>query len=413
MFASLRVPNYRRYASGQVVSLIGTWMQRVAQDWLVLDLSGGSAVALGVVTALQFAPTLLLTLWGGVLADRVDKRRALVVLQTAMGLCALLLGTAVVSGVVQLWHVFVLAALLGCFSALDIPMRQAFVSELVGADHLPNAVALNSVTFNLARIAGPSVAGVLITLVGTGWVFLLNAVSFAAVVAALLAMDEAELLRSPPAPRERGQLRAGLQYVRRRPEIIAVLVILTLVSTFSLNFYVTLPVLVRNVFERGASEYGVLTSLVAVGSVTGAMFAARRTGRPRLRLVAGSALMFGALTAVTGLMPSYQTAGVAVVLLGFAALTFTTAANASVQLGVEPSMRGRVMGLYMLLFLGSTPIGAPLLGLLAEHWGGRSPLVLGGAVTVLSVLVVVLVLAKQANRERNRQRPTVLSEQKG
>jgi MFS family permease len=405
VFASLRVPNYRLFAGGQAVSLIGTWMQRVAQDWLVLDLSGGSAVALGIAAALQFSPILLLSLWGGVLADRVDKRRLLVVLQAAMGMCALLLGVAVVAGTVQLWHVYLLCALLGCFSALDVPVRQSFVPELVGPAQVANAVALNSLTFNLARIVGPSVAGLLIVAVGTGWVFLINAASFLGVVAGLVLMQPASLHRSAPVAREPGQLRAGLRYVRGRPELVAVLALVFLVSTFGINFYLTLAVLARNVFGRGPEAYGLLTALLAVGSVIGSVFAARRVGRPRLRLVVGSALVFGVLVVVTGLMPTLTLTGMVLVPLGLAALTFTTAANAAVQLSVDPSMRGRVMGLYILLFLGGTPVGAPLLGILAEQLGGRAPLVLGGLVTVASVVVVGLVLARRAGAPPPWRRP--------
>ncbi|MCX6462131.1 MAG: MFS transporter [Pseudonocardiales bacterium] len=400
-FASLAVPNYRLFAGGQIVSLAGTWMQRVAQDWLVLDLSGGSASALGVAAALQFSPTLVLSLWGGVLADRLDKRRALMVLQGAMGLCALVLGVAVVSGVVALWHVYVLCLLLGCFSALDVPVRQSFVSELVGPDQLGNAVALNSLTFNLARIVGPSVAGVMIGLTGTGWVFLVNAVSFAAVITGLALMDPARLFRGDPVSRAPGQLREGLRYVRGRPDLVAVLTLVFLVSTFGINFFLTLPLLTRNVFGLGADAYGLLTTLLAVGSVGGAVLAARRSRRPRLRLVVGAALAFGVLVVVAGAVPGYLAACVVMVPLGLAALTFTTAANSLVQMSVEPALRGRVMGLYILLFLGGTPVGAPLLGLLAEVYGGRAPLLLGGAVTLLSVLVVAAVLARRAGGARS------------
>jgi len=403
-FASLLVPNYRLFAGGQVVSLVGTWMQRVAQDWLVLDLSGGSASALGLAAALQFSPTLLFSLWGGVLADRLDKRRMLVALQVAMGMCALVLGLAVVTGAVALWHVYVLCALLGCFSAVDVPVRQAFVPELVGVGQVGNAVALNSLTFNVARIVGPSVAGLLIVAVGTGWVFLINAVSFVAVVAGLLRMDAARLVRDAPVPRAPGQLRAGLRYVRGRPDLMAVLTLVFCVSTFGLNFYLTLPLLTRNVFGLGAEAYGLLTTLLATGSVVGAVLAARRSRRPRLRFVTASALAFGLLVVAVGLMPTYALTGAVLVVAGFVALTFTTAANSVVQLSVDPAMRGRVMGLYILLFLGGTPVGAPLLGLLAERFGGRAPLVLGGTVTALSVLVLGLVLARRNHTSRRRQR---------
>lgn len=399
LFASLAVPNYRLFAAGQAVSLAGTWMQRVAQDWLVLDLSGGSPTALGLAAALQFSPTLLLSLWGGVLADRVDKRRMLLALQVGMGLCALVLGLAVVAGVVALWQVYVLCVLLGSLSALDVPVRQAFVGELVGPDRLGNAVALNSLNFNLARIVGPSLAGVLVAAIGTGWVFLINAASFGAVVAGLALMDPSRLVRGTPVARAAGQLRAGLRYVRARPDLVAVLALVFLVSTFGINFYLTVALLARTVFARGPEVYGLLTALLAAGSVLGSVVAARRVTRPRLRTVTLTALAFGALVTLAGLMPTVALTGLSLVPVGLAALLFTTAANSFVQLSVDTEMRGRVMGLYILLFLGGTPLGAPLLGVLAEQFGGRSPMVLGGVVTVLSVLAVVVpVRARIARR---------------
>ena len=398
MFVSLRVPNYRLFAAGQIVSNVGTWMQRIAQDWLVLDLTGGSATALGIAAALQFAPTLVLSLWGGVLADRVDKRLVLIGIQAAMGLCALALGTIVLTGVVELWHVYLLCLLLGCFSALDVPMRQSFVSEMVGPGQVVNAVALNSLVFNLARIVGPAVAGVLIVAVGTGWVFLINAVSFVAVIAGLLLMRPERLYRSERVQRAPHQLRDGLAYVRARPDLVAIMVLVFLVSTFGINFFMTLALLARNVFGRDAQGYGLLTTLLAVGSVLGATLAARRREKPRLRVVAGSGLAFGVLLVVAGSMPTYLAAGIALVPVGFATLIFTTAANTSVQLSVDPTMRGRVMGLYMLLLLGGTPVGGPVLGVVAEHFGGRSPLIVGGVVTVLSVLAVSVVLRRRVDR---------------
>ncbi|MDT7598231.1 MAG: hypothetical protein QOK26_308 [Pseudonocardiales bacterium] len=403
MFASLRVRNYRFYAGGQVVSLVGTWMQRIAQDWLVLDLSHNSPVALGVASALQFTPTLLFSLWGGVLADRYDKRRMLLMTQSGMGLCALVLGLLDVGNLAQLWHVYLLCLLLGVFSSIDVPARQAFASELVGPGQVGNAVALNSMTFNTARIVGPSVAGLLITAIGTGWVFLLNAASFVAVLGGMLAMDPKRLFRSPRVPRARGQLVEGLRYVAGRPVLIGVLALVFVVSTLGINFYLTLPLLARNVFHGDAASYGMLTTVLAVGSLIGASFAARRVGRPRLRLVVGAALVFGVLETVAGLMPTLVSTAVVLVPTGLASLVFTTAANSSVQLSIEPSMRGRVMGLYMLVLLGGTPLGAPLLGLLGEKWGGRAPTVVGGAASVLAVVVVVLVL-RRTLRRRDRVR---------
>jgi MFS family permease len=400
MFGSLREYNYRLYAGGQVVSLIGTWMQRVAQDWLVLELSHGSPVALGVAAALQFGPTLLISLYAGVLADRFDKRRVLTAVQVAMGLCALALGLLDISGVVRLWQVFVLCLLLGTFSAFDAPIRQAFVIEMVGRDHVTNAVALNAMTFNLARIVGPAIAGVAINLVGTGWVFLVNAVSFVGVVAGLMLMKPGLLRRTAPVPRRRGQLREGLRYVRGRPDLMVLLTLVFCVGTFGMTFYTSLAVVARNVFGRGADAYGLLSTLLAVGTLGGSVWAARRSaGRGesrarRMRLLFGSAVVFSALEIVTGLMPTYLTLGLLLIPTGAALLTVTTTANTSVQLSVLPEMRGRVMGLYMLLFLGGTPLGGPALGWIAELWGGRAPLVVGGLISLVSALACAVLLVR-------------------
>ena len=394
IFTSLRVRNYRYYAGGQVVSLIGTWMQRIAQDWLVLDLSHSSPVALGVASGLQFAPAIGLSLWGGVLADRYDKRRMLMLTQSGMGLCALALGLLDLTDLARLWHVYLLCLLLGGFSAIDMPVRQAFASELVGPDQVTNAVGLNSMTFNTARIVGPSVAGLLIAGVGTAWVFLINAGSFVAVLIGMAAMDPAGLFRATRLPRAPGQLREGLRYVRGQPVLICVLALVGVVATVGLNFYLTLPLLARTVFHGGPQVYGMLTAVLAVGSLLGAGVAARRTERPRLRVVFGAALAFGVLETVVGVMPTVTTTAIMLLPTGLAALLFTTAANASVQLSVPPELRGRVMGLYMLVFLGGTPVGAPLLGWLGQVYGGRAPTLVGGAVSVLAVLVLVVALRR-------------------
>ncbi len=396
MFASLRVRNYRLFASGQVVSLIGTWMQRVAQDWLVLELSGGSPVALGVAAALQFAPTLLLSLWAGGLADRYDKRRMLVVLQCGLGVCALVLGLLDVAGLVTLAQVYVLCAVLGVFSAVDTPVRQSFAGEIVGPETLTNAVALNSMTFNTARIVGPAIAGVLIAAVGTGWVFLANAVTFVAVLTGLVMMRPAEMSPYARAAREPGALRAGVREVRRHPDVVLLLVLVGLVSTLGINFFMTLAIVARNVFGRGAESYGLLTSALAVGCLLGAVLAARRVGRPRLRTVLGAGALFGVAELATGVMPTYLLTALLLVPTGLAQLVFTTAANAAVQLGVDESVRGRVMGLYVLVLLGGTPLGGPVLGWLAEMAGGRAPLWVGGSATLLAVLGVGLVAARRS-----------------
>ena len=400
MFRSLRERNYRYYASGQVVSLTGTWMQRAAQDWLVLELSGGSPAALGVAVALQFLPTLALTLWAGVFADRFDKRTILIVTQTALGLCGFALGTLDVTGIAVLWHVYVLCFVLGCFSAVDAPVRQSFVVEMVGPAQLTNAVALNSMTFNLARIVGPAIAGLAITAVGTGWVFLANGLSSVAVVAGLLLMDATALHRPRAAGKERGQLRAGLRYVRGRPDLVVVMVLMFCVGAFGMNFENTFAVMARNVFHREADGYGILITMLAVGTLTGATLAARRSGKPgsRLRLMLLGAGVFGALEALAGLMPGYWMFAVCLIPVGIAVMTFTTSANSTVQLAVEPTMRGRVMGLYMLLFMGGKPLGGLASGWLAEVLGPRWPLVLGGLLSLAAAVGGAVALSHQRKR---------------
>ncbi len=393
-FRSLRVRNYRLFAAGQVVSLSGTWGQRVAQDWLVLKLSGDSGVALGVTTALQFLPVLLFGLYGGVLADRYDKRRLLIGAQAGMAGLALLLALLDLTGVVALWHVFALAFALGLASVVDTPVRQAFVADLVAPADLPNAVSLNSATFNSARIIGPAVAGVAIAAVGTGWVFLANAVSYAAVLAGLRAMRTSELHTSQRLARGRGQLREGLTYVRSRPDLLVPIVLVFMIGTFGLNFQITLALVTKAVFARGAGSYGLLSAMIAVGSLVGALVSARRDGPPRQRTLFAAALAFGLLEIAVGLAPSFVVMAVLLVPTGAAVLTFTTTANSIVQLGSAPQVRGRVMALYILVFLGGTPAGAPLIGAFAEAYGPRSSIVLGGVVTALSGLVAALVMTR-------------------
>lgn len=394
IFRSLTTRNYRLFAAGQVVSNTGTWAQRVAQDWLVLELSDNSGTALGIVTALQFLPLLLFGLWGGVLADRYSKRALLIGSQAAMGVLALLLGVLDLSGVVALWHVYLLAALLGVASVIDVPARQSFVVEMVGHTDLPNAVSLNSAIFNGGRIVGPAVAGFAIASVGTGAVFVANAVSFIAVVGSLLAMRSEDLQRSAPVARARGQLREGLLYVRHTPDLLMPIILVGIVGTFGLNFQITMALMAKTTFNQGASGLGLLSSMLALGSLIGAIGAARRV-QVRHRLLLGSAFVFGVLEMVVGLMPTYLTFALLLIPTGFAVITFTTAANAMVQLVVSAEMRGRVMAIYILVFLGTTPIGAPLIGLLAEMFGPRSSIVLGGAVCTLSALAITLLLVRQ------------------
>lgn len=393
LFRSLRVRNYRVFAGGQVVSQTGTWMQRIAQDWLVLQLSHGSGTAVGITTGLQFLPMLLFGLYGGVLADRFPKRRLLLISTSGMAMSALALGLLDVTGAVTLWHVYLLAFLLGLASVLDAPVRQAFVVELVGRDLLQNAVSLNSATFNAARILGPAVAGVLINLYGTGPVFLINAASFIGPLTSLLVLHTAALRTAEVSPRQSGMLRAGLRYVRARPDLLVPIALVAVIGTFGLNFQITMALIARQVFHSGAGAYGLLSTALAVGSLLGALFAAARRV-VRLRLVLGAALAFGLLEMVTGLMPTYGLFLAMLVPTGAAILTFTTAANASIQARTAPSMRGRVMALYVLVFLGGTPFGAPVIGWLANVLGPRSSLLIGGAVSAAGAVAATVVLAR-------------------
>jgi len=393
-FRSLRVRNYRLFAAGQVVSLSGTWAQRVAQDWLVLELSPNPALALGITTGLQFLPVLLFGLYGGVLADRYDKRRMLIGAQIAMGVLALVLGLLDLTHVVVLWHVYVLAFLLGLASVVDTPARQAFVSEIVGAQEMPNAVSLNSATFNSARIIGPALAGVAINVVGTSAVFLANALSYVAVIAALAAMRPAELFPSTRLARQAGQLREGLAYVRARPDLLVPIVLVFVVGTFGLNFQITLALIAKQTFHAGAGSFGLLTSALAVGSLAGALFSAHREGPPTHRVLFTAALAFGLLEVAVGFAPSYLITALLLLPTGAAVLTLTTTANSLVQLGCTPQVRGRVMALYILVFLGGTPVGAPVVGAVAEAYGPRSSLWVGGLVCAVSAVVAALWLRR-------------------
>ena len=395
-FRSLRVHNYRVYASANLVSLTGTWMQRIGQDWLVLQLSGDNGIALGLVTALQFGPTLFLGLYGGVLADRYAKRRVLLATQTLMGLVALGLGLLVASDAIALWHVFVLAAALGSISAIDAPVRQAFVSEMVGPDLLTNAVSLNSTIFNSARLVGPAVAGLVIGAASgdTAPAFLINAASFVFTIGALLAMRPDELHPSRPVARARGQLREGLAYAWSRPDLRLGLGLALVLGTFTFNSQVTIALMAREVFHLGAQAFGLLTTCFAVGSLSGALLSTRRTTRPRQRFLVLAATGFGVASIVCGLMPTYWSFAAMLVPTGAAGLVFSVAANSFVQLGADPQLRGRVMALYFTCFMGGTPIGSPLIGWVAERWGAPWGFVLGGVVAVAAGGVAAAWLAR-------------------
>jgi MFS family permease len=382
-FASLKVRNYRLFAAGQLVSLTGTWMQRVGQDWLVLRLSHNSGTAIGITTGLQFLPILLFGLQGGLIADRFSKRKLIIATQVSMGLLALALGLLDLAGAVSLYEVYLIAFLLGLATAVDNPTRQAFVSELVGSEELANAVGLNSATFNAARILGPAAAGLLIEGVGTAWAFLGNAASFIAVIAGLAMMRPAELFPAPRLTRHRGSLREGLAYVRHRRELLVPIVLIGLVGTFGLNFQITLALVDKVVFHRGAASFGLLSSLLASGALVGALLGARRA-HPTTRLVIFGALVFGLLEIAAGLMPAFFLLALMLVPVGLANITFSTAANSSVQLASAPEMRGRVMGIYMLVFAGGTPLGAPLVGWVSQEFGARFGLIGGGVVSALA-----------------------------
>jgi MFS family permease len=395
-FRSLSIPNYRIWAAGAIVSNTGTWMQRVAQDWLVLTvLTENSGVAVGITTGLQFAPALLLAPVAGAVADRLDRRRVLMATQTASGLLALVLGLLVVTGTAQLWMVYALAFGLGLVAAIDAPARQAFVSEMVPVEDLPNAVGLNSASFHAGRLIGPGVAGLLIHWLGTGPVFLINAATFGAVLLSLTRMRVADLRRPSRSARGRGAVREGLRYVRGRRDILLILVVVGMVGTFGLNFQLTTALMARLVFDKGAGEYGLLGSIMAIGSLGGALLAARRE-HPRLRLVLGSAMAFGVFALVASVMPTYTLFAIALVPVGLASLTLMTAANSTVQMTTPAHMRGRVMALYMAVFMGGTPIGSPIIGWVGETFGARWTIALGGIVTLATALLCVawLMLAR-------------------
>lgn len=389
-FRALRTFNYRVWMIGALVSNVGTWMQRVAQDWLVLTvLTDHSAVALGITTGLQFAPMLLLAPIAGVLADRMPKRRLLMMTQAVMGGIGLALGLLVVTGAVQLWMVYVLALGLGIAAAVDAPARQAFVSEMVPRADLSNAVGLNSAAFHAGRVIGPALAGLLIAWVGTGPVFLINAASYVAVIGSLRRMRVPELSPPPTAALGKGQLRAGLRYVRDRPDLVLVLALVGMVGTFGLNFQMTTALMATSVFHKGPGEYGLLGSIMAVGALSGALLGARRE-QPTLRLVVGATFAFGVFSSIAAVMPTYPLFAISLVPVGLSALTLMTSANATMQLSVSPEMRGRVMALYMAVFMGGTPIGAPIIGWVGAQFGARWTIGVGGISALATAAAAVL-----------------------
>ncbi len=394
IFRSLEVRNYRIWAAGAFVSNIGTWMQRTAQDWIVLsELTSHNATAVGVVLALQFGPQLLLLPVTGLAADRLDRRKLLMTTQATMGMLALALGILTVTGVVELWHVYVFAFLLGCATAFDSPARQTFVSELVDGPHLSNAVGLNSTSFNLGRLIGPAVAGVLIATTGTGWVFLINAATFLAVLGSLTLLRRGDLVPSPRAARTPGDFFEGFRYVWRRPDLKAILLMFGLFGAFGMNFPIFLSTMSVTVFHAGADAYGFLTSAMAVGSVAGALLAARRS-KPRVSLLLVASAVFGVGLTLGAFAPTYVLFAIVLVLVGVSAQTFTTTANSTVQLSTDPAMRGRVIAILLAVALGSTPIGAPIVGWVADAFGPRWALGVGAAAGVAAAIVGVVYLVR-------------------
>jgi MFS family permease len=391
-FAAFAIPNYRRYISGQSISLIGTWMQMAAQSWLVLTITG-SATTLGLIVALQTLPVLLLGPYGGVIADRVDKLRLMTVLQVAMGVQALVLGVLTVTGSVRLWEIGVLAALLGLNNAFENPARQSFMLEMVGPENLRNAVSLNSVLVNVARVIGPAVAGILIATVGEGVCFLVNAASFVAVVASLTMLDRATLTPSVPSPRAPGQLREGLRYVRRTPELGVPLLMMALAGALAYEFQVTLPVMARQGLHAGATAYGFMTAAMGVGAVVGGLFVANK-GRTGLRPLVLAASAFGVVLLLAALAPNLPVEIVALAFVGGASISFMSTGNSTLQLTAAPGMRGRVMSLWFVAFQGSTPIGGPIVGWVMAQAGARAGLGLGGITCLLVALLGLLAVRR-------------------
>ncbi|WP_326599921.1 MFS transporter [Streptomyces sp. NBC_01803] len=396
-FRSLSVRNFRLFAGGQVVSVAGTWMMVVSQDWLVLGMTDDSGTALGLVTALQFTPLLLLTLYGGKLADRYDKRLLLTVSNVISGVFALALGLLVVTDAVELWHVYLFALALGTVNAVEVPTRMAFVSEMVGADLLPNASALSAAYFNVARVVGPAVAGLLITAWGTGPVMLINAVSYLGTVVGLRMMRPAELLRDARQS-ARGGVLDGLRYMRSRPDLMLPISLVAVIGLFGLNFQLTVPLIAKTVFDADATSFGLLTTSLAAGSLIAAFAATGRRGRPSSRTVIGAALAFGVTETLTGWAPTYGAAVVLMALTGFTSIYFAQAANHRIQLGSDPQYRGRVLALYTLILQGSTPLGAIFVGWLSELLGARSGLYVGGLVSLTAALAATLIEARPRPR---------------
>jgi MFS family permease len=400
--ATLGARNFRRYLIGQLVSNVGTWMQRAAQDLLVLQLTGNSGSAVGILTALQFLPQTLFGLYGGVFADRFPKRRLLLITQTALGMQSLLLGFLTVTGAVNLWYVYALAFVLGTVTALDSPARNAFISELVRKERLSNAVSLNSAQFNVARTLGPAVAGLAVAAAGIGPVFLTNAASYLAVLYGLITI-RADALHAPRAPK-RGDTRLSdaFRAIRATPDLLLPIAIIAFVGTFGLNFQVTISLVAITVFNSGSAAYGYLSAAYAVGSLIGAIRGAGRRKPPTTARLVTATVVFGILEAVAGLMPGYGTFLALLIPTGLASVTVTTTANAMAQLHADPRLRGRIVSVYLLVLLGGTPVGAPLVGLVSDTFGARFSLILGGVISALAAIVLSALITARAHQPTRR-----------
>jgi MFS family permease len=400
-FRAMSVRNYRLYFVGQLISTSGTWMQSVAQAWLVLEITG-SGVALGVVTALQFTPMLLAGAWGGVVADRVDKRRLLIATQVASGVLALALGAVTVSGVVQLWMIYCIAFALGAVNAIDNPARRALIGEMVGTEHLNNAVSLSSAMFTGARVIGPALAGLIIASVGTSWCFFVNGLSYGAAVIAFVLMRRDEFFGVEPVPRRKGQLREGLHYVWATPALRLPLVLTAVIGTLAWNFQVVLPLLAERTFNGDAGTFGTMYALMSVGSVVGALVTARQARASR-RFLLGAALAYGALLVVAAAAPTLALELLVLVAVGAAGIGFTAMANGVLQTECAPEMRGRVMALFSVAFLGSTPIGGPIVGWVSQELGPRAGLWLGGVATLAVTAAAIAGIRRHRVGSHSRQ----------
>jgi MFS family permease len=393
-FRALGVRNFRLFATGQLISLLGGWIQITAQDWLVLSLTHNSPTALGTVSALQFLPVLLFSLLGGKLADLLDKRVLLVVSNSTYLVLAAVMGILVLSGAVQPWHVFVFAACYGMVNALENPTRQSFVSEMVGRDLLPNALAMSAATFNSARILGPAIGGLTIALLGTGTAFVVNAVTFIAPIVAIARMVPSQLFREAktgPVNAKDARIVDGLRYVRARKDLLVPMILMLVIGMLAFNFQITLALMAKNVFHTKADSFGLLNASLAGGALLGALAGSARKARPSAWVVLFGGVVFGALETVVGFAPTFAASALLLVPTGFFMIFFAQAANQRVQMGTSAAFRGRVMALYTLVFLGTTPIGAPLIGLVSDDLGPRSGLYLGGLVALATTLIVLTV----------------------